>query len=77
MTLAKLRAALLVFLVGFALGLSVFAASRLVARSVLTEEARSAAESIAERLARGDEVELGDPLSPVVGYSFFDADGNE
>ena len=77
MTLAKLRAALLVFLIGFALGLSVFAACRLVARSVLTDEARSVAEQLAERLGRAEDVDAGSTPSSVVRYSFLDNDGNE
>ncbi len=75
MTLPKLRAAIIVFLIGFALGLSVFAASRLFVRSVLTADAISAAQDLAERLADGTPVEAAGTLSSIVRYTYFDPRG--
>ena len=75
MSLPKLRAAIVVFLIGFALGISVFAASRLVVRSVLSADAVSAAEDLAARLADGDSVEAAGTLTNVARYTWFDANG--
>jgi diguanylate cyclase (GGDEF)-like protein len=75
MTIAKLRAALLVFFVGFALGLSVFAASRLFVRSVLSADATTTAEELAYRLAEQNPVEASGTLSTVIRYTRFDAAG--
>ncbi len=75
MTVPKLRAAIVVLLVGSALGLSVFAASRLFVRSTLGAAAVSAAEAMAERLAAGDEAAAGGALSSVTRYSYRDLDG--
>jgi len=75
MTLPKLRAAIIVFLIGFALGLSVFAASRLFVRSVLTADAISAAQELAGRLANGAPVEAAGTLSSIVRYTYFDTRG--
>ena len=52
MTIPKFRAAIVVFLVGFALGLSVFAASRLFVRSILSNDAIAAAEQLATAACR-------------------------
>ena len=71
----KARAALAVFIVGFALGLSVFAASRLFVRSVLSADARAAAEEIAIRLADGERIEAAGTLSTVLAYSVLDDEG--
>ena len=57
MTISKYRAAIVVFLVGFALGLSVFVASRLFVRTILSSDAIVAAEELAARLAEGKAVE--------------------
>ena len=75
MTLPKLRAAIIVFLIGFTLGLSVFAASRLFVRSVLTADAISAAQELAGRLTSGAPVEAAGTLSSVVRYTYFDTRG--
>ena len=75
MTLAKFRAAILVFLVGFALGLSVFVASRMFVRAVLSNDAIAAAEHLATELADGKPVATDGALSSVVRYSYFDLDG--
>jgi diguanylate cyclase (GGDEF)-like protein len=75
MSLAKLRAAIVVFLIGFALGVSVFAASRLVVRSVLSADAVATAEELAARLAGGESVEATGTLSHVVRYTWLDAKG--
>ncbi len=75
MTLPKLRAAIIVFLIGFALGLSVFAASRLFVRSVLTADAISAAQELADRLSSGAPVEAAGTLSPIIRYTYFDTRG--
>ena len=57
MTVSKLRAAFVVFLIGFALGVSMFAASRLFVRSVLSADATAAAAELASRLAAGEPIE--------------------
>jgi diguanylate cyclase (GGDEF)-like protein len=75
MTVPKLRAAILVFVVGFALGLSVFAASRLFVRFVLGADARAAAEELANRLAGDEAVQSTGALSSVVRYTYFDQAG--
>jgi diguanylate cyclase (GGDEF)-like protein len=75
MNMPKFRAALIVFLVGFALGLTVFAASRLFVRSVLTADATAAAEELARRLADGSEIEATGPLSIISRYTHLDATG--
>jgi hypothetical protein len=76
MSLPKLRAALVVFLIGFALGVSVFAASRLVVRSVLSADAVSTAEELAARLAGGENVEATGTLSHVIRYTWLNANGD-
>ena len=75
MNVRKLRAASLVFLVGFALGLSVFAASRLVVRSVLSADAAGAAAELAAHLAAGGTAEIGN-LNAVARYAYFDPAGD-
>jgi diguanylate cyclase (GGDEF)-like protein len=75
MTVSKFRAAIIVFLIGFSLGLSVFAASRLFVRSLLSADAVAAASELADRLGRGESVEAVGSLSSVVRYTYFDADG--
>ena len=65
MTVAKFRAAILVFLVGFALGLSVFVASRLFVAPVLSNDAIAAAEQLATQLAAGKPIEASGALSSV------------
>ena len=76
MTIPKFRAAIVVFIIGFALGLSVFVASRLVVRSVLSADAVAAAEEVAAQLAKNNAVEATGTLSSVVQYRYFDGDGN-
>jgi diguanylate cyclase (GGDEF)-like protein len=76
MTSPKLRAALVVFFVGFSLGLSVFAASRLFVRSVLTADAVAAVQDLAGRLARGEPVEAIGTLSSIVRYTYADRAGS-
>ena len=46
MSIPKFRAAIIVFIVGFALGVSVFAATRLFVRSVLNGDALQAAREL-------------------------------
>ena len=75
MKVTKFRAALIVFLVGFALGVSVFAASRLFVRSVLSADAVSAAEELAARLSNAEPVEAAGTLSSVTRYTHFDTGG--
>ena len=74
MTFSKLRAAAIVLCVGFALGLTVFAASRLFLRSVLTADAVAAAEQLAAQLAAGRAVPP-EALGSVIRYAFFSPDG--
>ena len=63
MTLAKFRTAILVFIVGFALGLSVFVASRMFVRAILSNDAIAAAEHLAAQLAdEGGRVDRRRPL---------------
>ena len=76
MTMSKYRAVIAVFIVGFALGLSVFVASRLFVRSVLSGDAIAAAEEVATKLARGTAVVSTGTLSSVVTYTYFDLKGN-
>ena len=76
MTITKFRAAIVVFLVGFALGLSVFVASRLFVRAILSNDAIAAAEQLAAQLGERKFVEAGGALSSVVRYTYFDLDGN-
>jgi len=75
MTIPKFRAAILVFIVGFALGLSVFAASRMFVRSILSGDAIAAAEELAGQLAAGKPAEASGALSSIVRYTYFDPDG--
>src|SRR5689334_9630121 len=75
MTIPKYRAALLVFLVGFSLGLSVFVATRLFVRVILTNDALAAAGELAADLANGKDPKAGVSLSTVVRYTWFDTDG--
>src|SRR5687768_9204942 len=72
---AKFRAVTIVFIVGFALGLSVFAASRLFVRSVLSTDAAVAAEELAARLAEGKKAQPRGRLSSILRYTRFGADG--
>ena len=75
MNTPRFRAALIVFLVGFALGLSVFAASRLFVRSVLSAEATAAAQELASRLASGQDIDGSGVLSIVTRYAYLDLNG--
>jgi len=75
MTIAKFRAAILVFLVGFTLGLSVFVASRMFVRSILSNDAITAAEHLAAQLAHGKPGTSDGALSSVIRYSYFDLSG--
>lgn len=75
MTIPKLRAAIIVFLIGFALGLSVFAASRLFVRAVLTADAVAAVQDLAVRLADGESIEAAGTLSSIVRYTYADRSG--
>jgi diguanylate cyclase (GGDEF)-like protein len=76
MSIPKVRAAVIVFLVGFALGLSVFAASRLFVRSVLNNEAVVVAQELAASLGTGQPAGASAGLSSVVRYTYFDLDGH-
>ncbi len=76
MPISKFRAAIAVFLVGFALGISVFAASRLFVRSVLNGDAIHAAEELAGRVGQHRATGAGTALSAIVRYTHFDLDGN-
>jgi diguanylate cyclase (GGDEF)-like protein len=73
MTASKLRVAIVVLLVGSALGTAVFGASQLVVRSMLNADAVSTAEALADRLAGDDDVPA-DRISAVQRYVYFDAD---
>lgn len=73
---SKLRATLIVFLVGFALGISVFAASRLFVQSVVNADARATAEELSRRIAAGEPVEATGMLTSLVSYAWFDENGN-
>jgi diguanylate cyclase (GGDEF)-like protein len=75
MTIPKLKAAILVFLVGFALGLSVFIASRMFVRSILSSDAIAAAEELAVKLAERQPIEPSGTLSSVIRYTYFDLVG--
>jgi diguanylate cyclase (GGDEF)-like protein len=75
MTVPKSRAAVIVFVIGFALGLSVFASSRLLVRSVLGADMEGAAVELASRLAGQGPVEATGRLSSVVRYAVFGSDG--
>ena len=75
MTIPKFKAAILVFLVGFALGLSVFVASRMFVRSILSSDAIAAAEALAIELAENKPGEPAGTLSSVVRYTYFDLHG--
>lgn len=75
MTAQKFRATVLVFIIGFALGLSVFASSRLVVRSVLGADVELAATELAAQLATDDGVATSGALSSVLRYSYFDTNG--
>lgn len=76
MSIPKLRAVIVVFIVGFALGASVFVASRLFVRSVLNGDAILAAEALASDLGSGRSVAMSAALSSIVRYTYFDVDGN-
>ncbi len=76
MTISKFRAAIIVFIVGFALGLSVFVASRLFVRSVLNSDAIAAAEQAAAQLAEEKAVEPTGAFSSIVSYTYVDLAGN-
>ena len=71
---SKVRTALIVFLIGFALGISVFAASRLSVRSVLQADAAEAGAALAGRLASGDIPAPGE-IPRIVAYTYRDMDG--
>lgn len=75
MSTRKLRTAIVVFAIGFALGLSVFGVSRLVVRSVLAGDAIEAATEFAARLAAGETAETIAAHSRVVRYAVFDEFG--
>ncbi len=75
MTIPKFRAVMVVFLVGFALGLSVFVASRLFVRAVLNGDAIAAAEEVAGQLANGAKVEPSGALSSILQYAYYDLAG--
>jgi diguanylate cyclase (GGDEF)-like protein len=74
MNSSKLRLAAAVFLVGFALGLSVFGATRLFVRSMLAHDAIVAAEQLAKQLASGS-VPAPGSLFPVTRYVHVDVNG--
>jgi len=73
----KLRATIVVLIVGVALGVSVFAASRLFLRPMLIADAHSAAEELARRIGAGDAVEANGALASVVRYVQFDSGGEK
>lgn len=75
MTISKYKAVILVFFVGFALGLSVFVASRLFVRSILSSDAIVAAEELATQFAEGKPIATSGALSSVVRYTYVDANG--
>ena len=75
MNRAKLRAAILVFLVGFALGLSAFVASRMFVRAILSNDAIATAEELAAQLTAGKPIQASGALSSVIRHSYLDADG--
>jgi diguanylate cyclase (GGDEF)-like protein len=75
MSIAKLRAAILVFLVGFSLGLSVFVASRLFVRAILSNDAIAAAEHLAGQITDGEVAASDGAVSAVVRYSYLDLAG--
>ena len=74
MTASKLRVVIVVLLAGSALGAAVLGTSRLVIRSILNAEALSTAQALAHRLA-GSNNAPADPVSAVLRYVYFDADG--
>src|SRR5688500_3565734 len=74
MTVSKLRAAIVVLVVGSALGIAVFGASRLFVRSILNAEAVSTAETLADRRG-GENNAPADRVSAVQRYVCFDAEG--
>ncbi len=76
MTIPKFRAVLVVFIVGFALGLSVFVASQLFVRSVLNGDAIAAAEEAATQLAQNKTIESSGAFSSIVRYTYVDTTGN-
>ncbi len=76
MTITKFRAVVVVFIVGFALGLSVFVASRLFVRSVLNSDAISAAEEAAVELAQNRSIESTGAFSTIIRYTYFNTAGN-
>ena len=76
MTIPKFRAAIVVFLVGFALGLSVFVASRLFVRAILSSDAIAAAEELAAATrAKASRSRASGALSSIVRYTYFDLGG--
>ncbi len=75
MSITKFRAAIIVFVVGFALGASVFLASRLFVRSVLNNDAMLAAEELAADLGIGRSIDTSAALSSVIRYTYFDLNG--
>lgn len=75
MTVPKLRAAIVALFVGLALGVSVFAASRLFVLSVLEDEAISAVEDMADRVAAGGGMLDASQPAPVTRYAYADAEG--
>jgi diguanylate cyclase (GGDEF)-like protein len=75
MTISKYRAVIVVFVVGFALGLSVFVASRLFVRAFLSGDAIAAAEELAGQLADGRTVIPTGAVSSVIKYTYYDLDG--
>src|SRR5690349_10183119 len=75
MTHSKYRAVFVVFLVGFALGLSVFVASRLFVRAILSGDAIAAAEELASQLAEGKTPAASASLSTVIRFTYFDTAG--
>ena len=67
MTISKYKAVIVVFFVGFALGLSVFVASRLFVRSILSSDAIAAAEELAASpLSRTAHADLPTVLSGTI-----------
>jgi diguanylate cyclase (GGDEF)-like protein len=75
MSIPKLRAAIIVFIVGFALGVSVFAATRLLVRSVLNGDAILAAQELTADVGSGKPITASSALSSIVRYTYFDLDG--
>jgi diguanylate cyclase (GGDEF)-like protein len=76
MSIPKFRAAIVVFIVGFALGVSVFAASRLFVRAVLNDDAIRVAQELAADVASGKPITASAALSSVERYSYYNLDGD-